>query len=303
MWVWIEAVAAAGIQGGEADPSPPEPIILRIDNNRPPDATSASLGDLRGVPGGEWRMGSPAAEAVEADEHPQVKTSVGPRVWMKTELTRGMWRKIGMTTTPWGVQSCADGAGKALISPEDGACPVTMVSWCDAVVAANRASVVDRLTPAYVLSDGFTEGMTDDACTALANDVVIRQDTNGYTLPTEAQWEWAARGGEGFRYAGSEDQTAVAWFGETTQNLRAAAGKAPNGWGLYDMSGNVWEWVVDSRAIPFIGGLEPFGKWGARGIRSGSWRYSASVARRYPWRPHKRDDAVGFRLTRLSFDP
>ena len=65
-------------------------------------------------------------------------------------------------------------------------------------------------------------------------------------MPTEAEWEYAARGGQSFKYAGSDNLDEVAWYdGNSARETHPVGQKKPNGYGLYDMSGNVYEWVWD----------------------------------------------------------
>ena len=129
-----------------------------------------------------------------------------------------------------------------------------------------------------------------------------------FRLPTEAEWEYAARGGphwqDGFRFSGSNDVDAVAWYdrrhGDHTQPV---ALKAPNQLGIYDMSGNVWEWcqdvfTPDSKRIPQDGAA--FGGPGAeRVLRGGcfhNWAVHCTVSKRYEIGREYRDGCIGFRL-------
>ncbi len=125
-------------------------------------------------------------------------------------------------------------------------------------------------------------------------DPAVNSAANGYRLPTEAEWEWAARGGnasQGYTYSGSNDVNAVAWIKQNSSDGAKAVGtKEPNEIGLYDMSGNALEWCED----------KVYGS--TRRFRGGSWdnmAYAAAVdirgdgAGAYSRPPH-----YGFRIAR-----
>ena len=130
-----------------------------------------------------------------------------------------------------------------------------------------------------------------------------------FTLPTEAQWEYAARGGrksKGYKYSGSNDIDKVAWYDNNSSGRTHPVGqKAPNELGLYDMSGNVWEWCLDdwldeSTALieEFSRGTEPGGPM-QRASRGGSWyndKKDCRSASRNPGGFSHRSDTCGFRV-------
>ena len=130
-----------------------------------------------------------------------------------------------------------------------------------------------------------------------------------YTLPTEAQWEYAARGGnknEGAKYAGSNMIDAVAWYTDNSGSSTHIVGsKRANALGIYDMSGNVWEWCKDWYANSYVSydTNNPVGPSGSRRVnRGGSWYDSASecrVANRYNDSPDNRRSNLGFRVVCL----
>ena len=114
--------------------------------------------------------------------------------------------------------------------------PVVNVSWYDAIKFCNKLSAMENLKQCYI-EEGY-------------NNVVCDFSQNGYRLPTEKEWEFAAQGGiytKNFKYAGSNKLSNVAWHnGNSNRKLHIVGQLAPNELGLYDMSGNVWEWCWDN---------------------------------------------------------
>ena len=129
----------------------------------------------------------------------------------------------------------------------------------------------------------------------------------GGDLCSESEWEYSARAGEGFKYAGSNDPDEVAWYNDNSRGSTHPVGKKKkNAWGLYDMSGNVWEWTWDRYGSGYYSSspsADPEGpsSGSARVIRGGSWVLNASrtrVAGRRDYGPDARYDDLGFRLSR-----
>ena len=145
--------------------------------------------------------------------------------------------------------------------------PACLISWYDAIVYCNLRSIAEGLTPAYSLGgqtdprlwDGIVAGTEANAgkyCGPLANteswnNITFDTNANGWRMPVEAEWEYLARGGNldsasQTTYAGSNNWEEVAWAGEgSTSTPHVVKQKAANSLGLYDMSGNVYEYVWD----------------------------------------------------------
>ena len=130
-----------------------------------------------------------------------------------------------------------------------------------------------------------------------------------YRLPTEAEWEYAARGGNksrGYKYSGSNTIDEVAWYSSNSGSKTHPVGtKKPNELGIYDMSGNVWEWCQDSWHGNYNGAPTDGSAWGGNGssrvYRGGSWSHSASscrVAIRINYAPSDGYYGLGFRVAR-----
>ncbi|MCB5247163.1 MAG: formylglycine-generating enzyme family protein [Candidatus Cloacimonetes bacterium] len=232
------------------------------------------------VEGDSFQMGSNDGGSDEKPVH-QITVS---SFWIgKYEVTQAEWREVmGSNPSNW--------IGDRL--------PVEKVSWFDAVDYCNRRSVKEGLTPCYNGS---------------GNNITCDWSANGYRLPTEAEWEFAARGSKlnkGYKFSGSNDIGSVAWYGGNSSNNTHVVGtKTANELGLHDISGNVWEWCwdwYDSGYYDKSPGSDPrgVGSGSYRVLRGGSWSSidgSCRVADRFGVSPSYKSNVNGFRVARAVF--
>ncbi len=164
---------------------------------------------------------------------------------------------------------------------------MTDVSWYQTLKWCNARSEKEGLNPVYKVGSAIYR--SGDSVPS------VDETANGYRLPSEKEWEFAARGGvktNGYEYSGSNDINAVAWYSSNSSGTKDVATKQANELGLSDMSGNVWEWCFDV----YSGTL--------RVVRGGGWHYYASncrVASRGNGDPSDSDNYdFGFRVVRSS---
>ena len=222
------------------------------------------------------------------------------------EVTQGEYKAI-MGTNPSSFSS----------SPASGEIqdnrPVECVSWYDCLVYCNKRSIAEGLTPCYSIN-GKTNpsdwGTVPTSSNATWNAATCNFSANGYRLPTEAEWEYLARGGNTSNsgqttYSGSNTIGDVAWYADNSgSKTHEVKKKQANAKGLYDMTGNVWEWCWDWYGTITTDTASSGASSGSnRVVRGGSWYCYAGICTvryRNGYYPDYRIYDFGFRLVRSA---
>jgi len=248
------------------------------------------------VEGGNFQMGMSGGSR---DEKPVHHVTLSPFYISEYESTQKEWVDI---------------MGYNPSSQIDDALPVDNVSWYEAIVYCNKRSIAESLTPVHTIL-GTTDPSRWGAIPNSTNSnwTFVRYDfyANGYRLPTEAEWEFAARGGmqsKGFKYSGSDDLETVAWNStNSNKKMQEPGTKEQNELGIYDMSGNVLEWCwdwYDENYYSQSSSQDPKGATSgfSRVLRGGSCNaYMSSnfrVSYRHFHKPEGKKPTYGFRLVR-----
>ena len=259
------------------------------------------------IPAGTFQMGS---TAVNDSTKPVHQVTITKDFYMgKYEVTQAEYEKY-----------CSYGGSSPSSKYGDGDnYPAYFVSWYDALVYCNKRSMAEGLSPCYSISgntDPSKWGTVPTEIDSTWNAVVCDWNANGYRLPTEAEWEYAARAGDdtvsSLTYAGTNSSSNIgeyAWY--SSSKSHEVGTKKANAFSLYDMSGNAyewcWNWKTDSYDTGKEGGSDPTGSSAGshRVLRGGCWNIMfedcAVSCRNYSF-PYSRSLGLGLRVVRSATD-
>jgi len=252
------------------------------------------LRELIYLPGGDFFMGSQFMDRPDT-ERPHHEVSLQPFLMSYTEVSQKLWNSV-MKANP------SARTGNKF--------PVTNISWYDALEFCNALSTLDGLEPCYIIDKSLTDINNESEFDSFRYSVTCNWQATGYRLPTEAEWEFAAKCGDGNyakKHAGSNYVEDVAWhIDNSNARVKEVGTLAPNEWGFFDLSGNVAEWCWDFWGA--YGKEKQTNPKGAssgsyRAVRGGSWAKddgACVVTARNGFSPEHKNNEVGLRIVRKA---
>ena len=281
--------------------------------NLPASAAAAAPPGMVLIPAGAFTMG----DTLDGLSDAAPTNATVAAFYLDVNLVSwSQWQSVYFWATNHGYAFANPGAG------QEANHPVQTVDWYDCVKWGNARSQQAGKPPVYYTDAAWTQVYTNGEPTTL----YANWTASGYRLPTEAEWEKAARGGligQRFPWGNSITANLANYYGDPTYSYDLGPGGyhaaftngvtpytgptgyfAANSYGLYDMAGNVHEWCWDWYGTPYAGGVAPRGPAGPltfRVLRGGAWNYDASYARcayRYYFAPSFALDSFGFRCVR-----
>ena len=270
------------------------------------DVHTGGLGEMVLIPSGTFQMGS--NQGVDANKPVHEVTITKSFYIGKYEITQAEYEKY-----------CSYGENKP--SSRDGIGenhPAYYVCWYDALVYCNKRSIAEGLTPCYSILNSTVPdewGPVPTSSDSTWDVVECDWNANGYRLPTEAEWEYAARAGDNtvdsLIWSGTSDENeynGYVWHGDNSLNTTNEVGrKKANNFDLYDMCGNVqelcWNWYTSTYDTTIEGGMDPLGAnlGTKRVIRGGSWGTfiaQCAVSTRSSVSPYNCRSNIGFCVVR-----